>query len=366
MAPKVTVLMTVYNGLPYLGEAIDSILGQTFKDFEFLIIDDASTDDSCSLIESYTDARIQLVRNERNLGQVPSLNKGLHLARGEYVARLDQDDTSAPNRLERQVEFLDTVSPQVAVVGTWLQIIDQNGKLTGEWKLPLIDSYADYLISLLEGWTPLAHPAVMFRKDIVLQLGGYNETLAPAEDFDLWMRLALGGYDARVITESLCCLRLHSEQQSVTKARVQQQKATEVRERMIETFLHGYPARPIRLFFGNEDGFWQEISSPDMMKDFVEILLQLFRNMQVELDLSPDEFSRLKRLVCRRASQFAFKGVSQSKRKASLPLYLFSFQGRDTIFQSYCFWLYPILYLSPSPRYLLRALRMLKSWFLQV
>ena len=108
--PMVTVLMSVYNGEKFLKEAMDSILTQTFTDFEFLIINDGSTDNSVKIIESYNDSRIRLINNEKNLKLIASLNKGISLARGKYIARMDCDDISSPMRLEKEVDFLENSS----------------------------------------------------------------------------------------------------------------------------------------------------------------------------------------------------------------------------------------------------------------
>jgi len=115
--PKVTVLMPVYNGEKYLNEAIDSILGQTFKDFKFLIINDGSTDGTADILKSYKDSRIKVTNNEKNIGLTKSLNKGLKMAKSEYIARMDADDISLPTRLQKQVEFMDS-HPKVGVCGT--------------------------------------------------------------------------------------------------------------------------------------------------------------------------------------------------------------------------------------------------------
>ncbi|HKQ33129.1 MAG TPA: glycosyltransferase family A protein, partial [Thermodesulfobacteriota bacterium] len=118
MTPKVTVLMTVYNGEKFLNEAIDGILNQTFRDFEFLIINDGSTDGSREIIKSYKDPRINLVDNESNIGLTASLNRGLSLAGGEYIARQDADDISLPERLEKQISILER-NPDIALLGSW-------------------------------------------------------------------------------------------------------------------------------------------------------------------------------------------------------------------------------------------------------
>src|SRR4030067_3608444 len=128
--PMVTVLMTVYNGLPFVREAIDSILGQTFEDFEFLIIDDASTDASAECVRSYRDPRIRLESNNCNMRQVGSLNRGLGLARGRYGAGMDQDDIRLPTRLEKQVAFLEQ-RLGIDVIGTWANKIDTHRRKNG-------------------------------------------------------------------------------------------------------------------------------------------------------------------------------------------------------------------------------------------
>ena len=120
--PKVTVLMPVYNCEAYVGEAIDSILGQSFTDFEFLIIDDASNDNTVSVIQSFTDSRIRLIEKPRNTGYTNSLNYGLTIAKGEYIARMDGDDISLPERFAKQVTFMDAY-PEVVACGTTYSII---------------------------------------------------------------------------------------------------------------------------------------------------------------------------------------------------------------------------------------------------
>ncbi len=129
--PKVSVIMSVYNGDKYLREAIESILNQTFTDFEFIIVNDGSTDNSLEIIESYDDERIKTINNKKNIGLTKSLNKALKFAKGKYIARQDADDVSLPNRFEKQVEYLDS-HPEVALVGTSVYLIDENGKIIGK------------------------------------------------------------------------------------------------------------------------------------------------------------------------------------------------------------------------------------------
>lgn len=168
--PLVTVLMSVFNGEKYLREAIDSILTQTFSDFEFLIINDASTDRSREIILSYLDPRIRLIDNEENIGLTRSLNKGIDLAKGKYIARMDADDVSMPERLEKQVRFMEE-NPDIAVLGSWAYGIDGTGRINAEFRTPICEEiiFKDLFFS-----NPLIHGSVMFDKKFVKNIGSYN------------------------------------------------------------------------------------------------------------------------------------------------------------------------------------------------
>jgi glycosyltransferase involved in cell wall biosynthesis len=166
-----------------LNEAIDSILNQTFSDFEFLIIDDGSTDQSIDQIMLYDDPRIQLIKNKKNLGQSETLNKGINLARGKYIARMDQDDISMPKRLEKQLKFMED-NPQIGVCGSWLQLI---GKYKGIAESETEDDLIK--IKLLTNQN-LAHPSVMIRKEILEKYElSYGTSYTVAQDYDLWVRM---------------------------------------------------------------------------------------------------------------------------------------------------------------------------------
>ena len=159
--PKVTVLMPVYNAEKYLREAIESILSQTFKNFEFLIINDGSTDKSKDAILSYNDPRIIYSENSKNLGIAKTLNKGMNLARGNYIARMDGDDISHPDRLQEQIEFMDD-NRHVGVCGTWLQTINNNKEEI--WKSPIAH---EEIRSLMLFHDAIYHPTVVIRRDII-------------------------------------------------------------------------------------------------------------------------------------------------------------------------------------------------------
>ena len=184
--PLVSVVMSVYNGEKYLREAIDSILNQTFKDFEFIIINDGSTDDTLKIIKSYKDPRIMLTSRE-NKGLVASLNEGIERARGKYIARMDADDISVSERLQLQVEYLES-NPCVGLVGSQFCTINKDDSVAKSLvSMPI----TDYDIKLLLGYgTVFCHSSVLFKKELIGKVGGYDEKYYLAEDHDLWCRMA--------------------------------------------------------------------------------------------------------------------------------------------------------------------------------
>jgi glycosyltransferase involved in cell wall biosynthesis len=181
--PKVTVLMPVYNGETYLAEAIESILVQTFKKFEFLIINDSSTDNSLSIIKEYAkkDARVKLANNQKERGIVGGLNTGLELAKGKYIARMDSDDVSLPDRLEIQVKFMDE-NPEVGVCGSWIKLF---GKADSIVKNPV--DHNEIMCNLLF-FNAIAHPSVMIRTALFKKYDLKYLNFPHAEDFELWTR----------------------------------------------------------------------------------------------------------------------------------------------------------------------------------
>lgn len=183
--PVVSVLMAVYNGAQYVRLSIESVLNQDFRDFELIIVDDCSTDDTAAIIAAYTDPRIVYIRNERNLGQTPSLNVALRAARGPMLSRIDADDVFLPGKLKRQYEFM-TAHPEIAVCGTAAMRIDADGAETGVNRLPSAE--LDVRFRALRT-VPVVHVSVMMRAGPVREAGGYPERYRYAADFALWSTL---------------------------------------------------------------------------------------------------------------------------------------------------------------------------------
>ena len=218
--PKVNVLMSVYNGEKYLREAIDSILGQTFKDFEFLIINDGSTDKTGEILKSYNDPRIKIINNEKNIGLTKSLNKGLRLARGEYIARQDADDISMPERLKKEVEFLEQ-NINVGLVGTDYLFINEKGKVVHFIKC--LNGSRELKTKLLGG-NQFGHGSVMFRRECAEKIGIYRKEFKYAQDFDFALRISEVS-DLANITEFLYKWRININSVSVKKKSLQDKYA---------------------------------------------------------------------------------------------------------------------------------------------
>lgn len=187
MEPKVTVLMPVYNGAPYLREAIQSVLDQTFTDFEFLIINDGSTDASVDIIHSYSDPRIRLVNNEKNLQLIATLNKGLKLSRGKYIVRMDCDDISIPERLAIQVDYMDK-NPDVGVCGSWFKVFYGNNKMTAGWRMGVMPTDDQEIKATLLFQCPLAHPSTCLNRELLNKFAlRYDASYIHAEDYQFWV-----------------------------------------------------------------------------------------------------------------------------------------------------------------------------------
>ena len=214
-SPNVSVVMSVYNGERFLREAVESILGQSLREFEFIAIDDGSTDASFSILDSYRarDTRLRVYHQE-NKGLVDALNRGCALARGNYIARMDADDIAMTNRLQRQMEVMES-HPEVGVLGSAVQFIDPSGKplLTG--RNPATDR--EVRSALLQG-CPFWHPTVVMRKDCFISAGGYRKVVVDAEDNDLWLRMA-DRCQLTNLQEALLKYRLHPYQVTVRKFR---------------------------------------------------------------------------------------------------------------------------------------------------
>ena len=222
--PLISVAMPVYNGEKYLAEAIDSILAQTFTDFELIIIDDGSTDNSLSVLQAYQkrDSRIRLIsRENRNL--VATLNEIIDLARGKWVARMDQDDIALSHRFERQLQWIEKTDADIC--GSWVKLFGATCKRI--LKHPVTD--AAIKMEMLFS-TPFAHPTVMIKRELIKQLR-YENAWEKCEDYDLWERAANAGLKMTNVPEVLLLYRQHGTQISTNAALYQQLLTQKIRRR---------------------------------------------------------------------------------------------------------------------------------------
>jgi glycosyltransferase involved in cell wall biosynthesis len=228
--PLVSVIMPVYNAEKFIKETIDSILIQSLEDFEFIIVDDASTDTSVDIIKSYKDTRIRFFQNEKNIGYVATLNKMINLATGEFIARQDNDDISHPDRLKTQVFFL-MKNKNIGVCGSYVRYI---GKKRGLLKRPARDKdIRGYLLF----FCPMVHPSVMIRKSLFDQGIRYDEALIPAEDYNLWFDVSQK-MELSNIPKVLLYYRIHENNVSKLKHDIQVENSNIIRCKIIEYSLN--------------------------------------------------------------------------------------------------------------------------------
>lgn len=204
---KVSVVMSVYNGERYIKESIESVLNQSEKDFEFIIIDDGSTDKSLEIIKEYEerDDRIKLISRE-NKGLIYSLNEGIELSNSEYIARMDCDDISNPERLEEQLKYMK--ENNLAICGSFAESIDKDGNEIGDMVYPTgLNNIRRFAIL----HNPFIHPSVMFKKSIIQKVGSYKSFFKYIEDYELWTRIIFK-HSVDNIPKQLLRYRLHDNQ----------------------------------------------------------------------------------------------------------------------------------------------------------
>jgi glycosyltransferase involved in cell wall biosynthesis len=226
--PTISVVMSVYNAGRYLREAVESVLGQTFGDFEFIIIDDGSADGSPQVLRDYAgrDPRVRLTVRP-NKGLTVTLNEALEQARGEFVARMDCDDVCLPRRFEQQLAYL-RADPSLVCVGGHFELIDEKGRLLTRLRPPSDDEAIQKL--LLAGHTAICHPAAMIKRDKMIQAGNYDPFFKTTQDLDLFLRLGEVGRLGNV-PEVVLKFRQHPGSISETKREEQRRYGREACER---------------------------------------------------------------------------------------------------------------------------------------
>tara|TARA_B100001971_G_C18221808_1_gene557701 strand:- start:148 stop:921 length:774 start_codon:yes stop_codon:yes gene_type:complete len=221
--PLVSVVTSVYNGEAYLEECVDSILNQTFQDFEYIILNNGSTDRTPEILKRYTDPRLRII-HQKNLGISQSLNKGINLSNSDLIARLDADDYSFPQRLEKQVTFMEQY-PEIVLCGSRFK--ELIGKKYFVQKVQFIEKDED-IRKILSCYNPFCHSTIMIRKKTFTKSGGYNQKFKYSQDYELWVRILNLG-NAEILKEELSVVRLAEQSTSNKNRRKQKLEDLQIR-----------------------------------------------------------------------------------------------------------------------------------------
>lgn len=319
--PKVSVIMPAYNAEKYIGEAIESILTQTYSDFEFIIINDGSVDGTEKIINSYKDARIIYMANEKNMGIIVTLNKGLKIASGEYIVRMDADDISLPDRIEKQVEFMDK-NMDIGVLGTGLRIF---GEYIQESER-IFKTSADELKAELLFNSCIAHPTVVIRKSVIVNNNlEYDKDFVGKEDFALWWEIAKVSKIA-TIPEVLLWYRVHGNQVTQKRNELDREVSRKLLEKRLtdlETELNENEQQSLLNYCRGEF----EKVTPDSSKYLISALRKIMEKNKTTLFFE----KRALQKVCGLAVTYT---LQQAKIKGSVAKKVFRYAIRNKIYSN--------------------------------
>jgi len=320
--PLVSVLVTVYNRENFLGEAIESIINQTYKNIEIIIVNDGSTDRTEEIIRSYMkkDERIILLNNNENIGIPKSENKALAVARGKYIARLDSDDIALPERIQTQVEFMES-HPEIGVLGSNAFLIDEVGKVQGQTHL--FERHELIHWTMLIRGCPMVHPSVMFRRKIDNEPVFYNENYCAADDWELWSRL-INKTKFQNLRLPLVYYRDHKGNISKIKRDEQKEEDIEIKKRVLCEFL-GVQI-PDHLV---EITRTMMYCSPNEARELVQWLNAIFIRMQEKYNLNPTIKAKIKEDI---AARYILLGQNQDNLLSMAHFYYVAFKSSPLYF----------------------------------
>jgi len=283
--PLVSIVMSAYNALSFVCEAIESILNQTFRDFEFLIVNDGSTDGTEAVLARYEklDKRIRVLSQE-NRGLISSLNRGCGMARGRYIARMDADDISLPTRLEKQVQHMERHS-EIGVLGTWVGVICEKGTLLRTWEVPASPMILMWSLLFRSG---LVHPSVIMRRDIITSLGFYRSEALHVEDYDLWAR-ASNVTLLRNLPEILYLYRIWEGSICSVYSKVQEENAVEIVMPLMMRPLLGHDVPPATRLALRQISMNSPITDIFQTVKVAKLIIELHRAYLEKGHLSPPE-----------------------------------------------------------------------------
>lgn len=297
---KISVIMSVYNGEDYLAEAIDSVLSQSFRDFELIIINDCSTDSTAEILGEYAsrDTRVKVHTNEVNLRLPSSLNKAISVAGGKYIARMDADDICLPDRLEKQYAFMEA-NPDVALSSCRFMTL-KNGVISSGGCGGRSDN--DSIKALLLVTNPILHPGIIAKADAIRSLL-YDKNFTCTEDMELWTRFVLAGYKVEILSEYLMIYRLHDKQITETTRAKQHKEVVEVQKKYIGSLLEAMDSDREEFYITGI--YFRENTDIDKFCEFLAWLREANRKAKVM-----DEYS-LKYAMFEILAEYKRKGVSK-------------------------------------------------------
>lgn len=287
-APRISILMPVFNADRYLEQSLRSILDQTFRDFELIAIDDGSTDETVNILNSFHDDRIVVVINESRLGLPESLNKGILLAKGEYIARMDADDIADERRLELQHRFL-VDNPDAGIVSSKIILIDGEGRTTGKWRREYSPEEIYYNLHFNN---IIAHSTIMGKKSTFLEFKGYDSRYDKIEDLHLWQRISKQ-YALVILPRYLLKIRVHAESVSLKNLQAQQVLLdTLVRERL-ESLLREPLDPQVQFILRNDNSGFSRLPAPyPDRRQILSTLDLLWRANRAIVECSPGYASK--------------------------------------------------------------------------
>ena len=243
--PDISVILPVFNCEQFIKTAIDSILFQTYQDFELIILNDGSTDATEKIIHSFDDERIKNYKS-RNYGIVYQLNKGIYLAQGEFIARMDADDISHPDRFKKQIEYL-SVHKEIVAVGTNYYMINEDTKIINKKQAPPSQTECGFMAPLN---SPILHPTLMIKKEVLQKIGGYDEKYNLIEDYELFNRLISNGYKLANVNEFLFYYRIYMNSINSQKEKYQQVKIYDYGSKLLKSRIkHNHSTNKHRVYF---------------------------------------------------------------------------------------------------------------------
>ncbi len=285
--------MAVHDGEKFLQQALEGILGQTYKDLEFIIVDDGSTDSTGRILQEYArrDSRIISLHNQEHSGLTRSLNKGLEFARGEYLARQDADDFSMRERLEAQVNFLDE-NPQIGLLGTAYHLVDHCGRILKTRRPPQTDTAIRWHMIFSN---PFCHSSVMLRRCLTEHMEiRYDNRWQMAQDYELWSRVLQYTRGAN-LSLPLVCLRVHQSQVSQRYKQSQEAAAENITAKSLEKLCgRAFSQEEIRVLRNLFDSFPKKLSKQETWR--LALLLEVIEHFEKQMDISQADFSRIRAL----------------------------------------------------------------------